>query len=95
MIHFELVTSPSTQHGREVESPPTARTTPSSDLLLPQLREELSVANREIQEEISFLREMQQVKEELTRLKAAPPPPQSQYKQRHRETNLITGSHDL
>ena len=69
------MTPPSTQHGRDVESPPTAHitVTVSSDLLL-KLREEIEILESEVKD----------LKEEVARLKAAPPPvatppPRSQY----------------
>ena len=84
----ELVTPPLTQHGREVESPPTAHITVSSDLLR-NLREEIEALKTEVKE----------LREEVTRLKAAPPPvvsppPRSQYKIWHQESNRITGAFD-
>jgi len=84
----ELVTPPITQHGREVDSPPTAHITVSSDLLL-KLREEIEALKSEVKE----------LREEVTRLKAAPPPvatppPRSQYKIWHQESNRITGAFD-
>ena len=84
----ELVTPPLIQHGREVESPPTACITVSSDLLL-KLREEIEVLKSEVKD----------LKEEVARLKAASPPvatppPQSQYKIWNQESNRIAGAFD-
>ena len=54
---LELVTPPLTKHGREVESPPTAHITVSSDLLL-KLMEEIEVLKSEVKD----------LKEEVARL---------------------------
>ena len=79
---LKLVTPPLTQHGKEVKSPPTAHITVSSDLLL-KLREEIEVLKSEVKD----------LKEEVARLKAAPPP-RSQYKIWHQESNRIAGTFD-
>ena len=85
---LELVTPPLTKHGREVESPPIAHITVISDLLLKQM-EEIEVLKSEVKD----------LKEEVARLKAAPPPvatlpPRSQYKIWLQESNRITGAFD-
>ena len=99
---LELVRPHLTQHGREVESPPTTQITVSSDLLL-KLREEIEILKSEVKDlkkgEVAFKSEVRELKEEVARLKAAPPPvatppPQNQYKHWLERSLNIAGAID-